>query len=117
VKRSKGKGKAKVEKEFEIIAIHGEGDQQTVNDLQAHRNMMDMHHYKTNGMAIPAHLESAPDEQPDIIIVLRDADHQFRIEWPVETWEEVEQWKQIAGFDPTKRHWKHGAKVKVTIGG
>jgi hypothetical protein len=106
-----------VEKEFEIIAIHGEGDRDKVNELQKHRNHMDALHYQSHGHDVPEHLNAEPDEQPDIIIVLRDVAHEFRVEWPVKTWEEVEQWKQIAGYDPKKRHWKHGAKLRVTVGG
>jgi hypothetical protein len=67
-------------------------------------------------MDIPASLANSPDEPPDVIIVLRDAHHNYRIDWPVETWEEVDKWKDIVGWDADKRQWKTGAVVKVQIG-
>lgn len=91
------------ELELTVIAIHGEGDRATVNALQAHRNRI-------------SGIDTIPNEDPDILVVLRDATHDFRIEWPVQTWEEVEEWKKLAGWDKEKRHWKHGAMVKVKLG-
>lgn len=93
-----------IEMELTVIAIHGEGDRDTVNALQDHRNKQ---------LAVNP---TPADESPDVMIVLRDIAHDFRMEWPVKTWDEVDEWKAIAGWDQAKRHWKHGAKVKVKIG-
>jgi hypothetical protein len=50
------------------------------------------------------------------MVILTDPSHPARrIEWPVATWDEVEEWKQRAGFDAEKRHWQHGATVTLTI--
>lgn len=108
-----------IEKEFTIIAIHGEGDQDAVNALQAHRNRLDgtvasAPHGGAHG--VPEAQPDTPKEPPDVIVIMRDDSHKHRIEWPVSTWEEVEEWKGIAGFDGDKRHWATGAIVKVTIG-
>lgn len=102
MKRSKGK--KMITRDFVVVAIHGEGDRDTVNALQKHRLM-------TNGDV------SEPDEAPDVVVILRDPDYSYRMEWPVDTWEEVEMWKDIAGWDKDKRHWKIGATIKVNIGG
>jgi hypothetical protein len=92
-----------IERTLQVVAIHGEGDRATVNALQLHRN-------KINGS------QDIPDEPPDVIVILRDPHHNWRIEWPVETWQEVEKWKKLAGWDQTKRHWATGAVVKVKLG-
>jgi hypothetical protein len=106
----------KIEKEFEILAIHGEGDRKTVNKLKQHINEIDAQHHARYNIDLPNHLKQPVDEKPDVIIILRDNTHTFRIEWRPETWEEVEQWKKLAGYDENKRHWKHGSKIKVKIG-
>lgn len=106
-----------IEKEFIVVAIHGEGDRSTVNSLQHHRNKEEALRLMRQGAEIPATLSDNPDEPPDMVVVLRDPHHNFRIEWPVETWEEVEHWKKLAGWDADKRHWQHGATVKVALGG
>lgn len=106
-----------IEKEFTVIAIHGEGDRNTVNAMQSHRNRVDIAHYSQHSISIPPNLLETPDLPPDITIILRDAETQhFRIEWTPKTWEEVEEWKGLVGYDQDKRHWKHGAKVMVKIG-
>ncbi len=89
-----------IERDLHVFAIHGEGDQTTVNKLQQHRNDL-------------ADIKDVADEPPDVIVVLRDKDHALRIEWPVESWEEVDKWKKLAGFDKTTRQWQLGAKIKV----
>jgi hypothetical protein len=92
-----------MEKELEVLCIHGEGDRATVNKLQTHRNKI-------------AHIDTVPDEQPDVVVVLRDEEHRLRIELPLVSWDEVEDWKKLAGWDAKKRHWHAGARVKVTFG-
>lgn len=92
-------------KEFVVLAVHGEGDRDTINALQAHRN--------TQGH--PA-VSDPPDEPADVVVILRDAVHSFRIEWPVTDWNEIEEWKKLIGWDAEKRHWKVGGKVTVSIG-
>lgn len=105
-----------IEMELTVIAIHGEGDRDTVNALQDHRNDVEARQRAAFNQIVPASLVMPADEPPDVMIVLRDAAHDFRMEWPVKTWEEVEEWKAAAGWDQDKRHWKHGATVKVKIG-
>jgi len=92
-----------IERDLVVLAVHGEGDRVTVNKLQEHRNRLSA-------------IKDAADEPPDVIVVLRDPDQGFRIEWPVETWEEVEEWKKMVGFDKSTRHWKLGATIKVRFG-
>lgn len=104
-----------IEHEYLVIAVHGEGDRACVNALQAHRNSVEAHRHQQYGMDIPDSLTVEPNEPPDVIIILRDAVHEMRIEHPVKTWQEVEQWKALIGFDDQKRHWKTGVKVKVTF--
>jgi len=48
------------------------------------------------------------------VVLLVDADGR-RVEWPVRTWDEVEQWQALAGWDPEKRHWRHGAAVTLAL--
>lgn len=91
-----------MKREFVVVAIHGEGDRATVNALQAHRNKVFSD-------------TTIPDEPPDVLVVLRDGDN--RMDLPLESWAEVEEWKTLAGYDAEKRHWKSGAIVKVTLGG
>jgi hypothetical protein len=106
-----------LEKEFVVVAIHGEGDRSIVNALQQHRNKEEAMRLMRQGVSdLPEALTAEPDESPDVVVVLRDPHHNFRLEWPVETWEEVEHWKELAGWDADKRHWQHGATVKVAIG-
>jgi hypothetical protein len=93
-----------IEHEYIVIAVHGEGDRETVNALQTHRTALD--HVGTSSV-------SQSDEPPDVMILLRDEVHNKRIELPVHTWDEVEMWKEMIGWDQDKRHWKSGAKVKV----
>lgn len=106
-----------MKREFTVVAIHGEGDRDTVNALQAHRNKVDAELYQRAGNPVPDALVDPPDMPPDIVIVLRDTEHRTRLEWPVQNWKEVDEWKKLAGYDNEKRHWKHGAKVKVSLGG
>src|SRR3954468_9945080 len=98
-------------KEFKVLAIHGEGDRDTVNAQQNHRNNVEVRRLSAHSVQIPDSMLMPADEPPDVIVVLRDEHHGFRMEWPVETWEEVEKWKKLAGYDPDKRHWKHGRTV------
>lgn len=105
-----------MDKVLKVIAVHGEGDRGVVNALQNHRNKEEAKRLASYNMPIPPHLARDADEPPDIVVLLRDEDHKFRIEWPVQTWKEVERWKTIAGFDAEKRHWQVGANVLVTIG-
>jgi hypothetical protein len=105
-----------MQKEYYVQAIHGEGDRDTVNDLQCHRNDLEVRRLQQAGQPVPSHLTSMPDEPPDVIVVLRDPHHNHRIELPLETWDEVQRWKTLAGYDHEKRHWKHGAKVLVRFG-
>lgn len=93
--------------ELTVVAIHGEGDQDTVNKLQDHRNGV--------GMTFPP--PAPANEPPDVVIVLRDEGHDVRMELIAKTWQEVDQWKKLAGYDSEKRHWKTGGKIKVKIGG
>lgn len=104
-----------MEQEFTVVAVHGEGCRDTVNDLQKHRNNLEIQRFAQHGREAPEQYTADPDEAPDVMIILRDDAHHFRIEWPVETWDAVEEWKTLIGWDPDKRHWKHGSKVKVTI--
>lgn len=105
-----------LEKLFKVVAVHGEGDRDHVNSLQDHRNKEEVERLSRFGVQAPVHMVVPADEPPDVVIILRDEHHQFRMEWPVETWEEVEAWKKLAGYDTDKRHWKQGAVVKVKIG-
>jgi hypothetical protein len=101
-----------------VLLVHGEGDRATVNALQRHRNAVEMSNFaRVNpGKPLPAQLAREPDEPPDVVVVLTDPSNPARrIEWPVATWDEVEDWKQRAGFDADKRHWQHGATVKLAI--
>jgi len=102
-----------VEQEFIVIAVHGEGDRDTVNTLQAHRDKMELQRLVQSGVSVKD--MEQPDEPPDVMIILRDEVHDKRIEHPVHSWEEVEEWKEMIGWDQDKRHWKTGAKVKVTF--
>jgi hypothetical protein len=105
-----------MKQKFIVIAIHGEGDRATVNALQEHRNAVEVHRLQQASVReIPAMLTRAPDEPPDVIVILRDLHHDFRIEWPVRSWAEVERWKDLAGYDEKTRHWQHGATVEVSI--
>lgn len=102
-----------IEHEYTVIAVHGEGDRETVNNLQRHRNREDIMHLSMAGIT---KLEPDVDEPPEVIIVLRDEAHNKRIDHPVETWAEVEWWKKTIGWDQSKRHWKLGTKIKVGFG-
>lgn len=104
-----------IELELTVIAVHGEGDRDTVNALQAGRNGADAAYYLRNGHPVPPELANPPDEPSDVVVVLRD-DAGTRLEKIVADWDEVEQWKTLAGYDADKRHWQNGAKVKVQIG-
>ena len=97
-----------MKKEYTVVAIHGEGDRDFVNSLQQHRN-------NVFGQNTPDGLQAQPDEAPDVIVVLRDEQHNHRIELMLQDWEQVDYWKQLAGYDVEKRHWKTGATVKVTF--
>ena len=105
----------KVDLEFTVIAIHGEGDRATVNSLQKYRDGIEMVRQAQAGNDVPH--PSVPDEPPEVTILLRDDLHHSRMEIPVRDWDTVEKWKKIAGWDADKRHWQHGAKVKVTVSG
>lgn len=102
-----------IEQEYTVIAVHGEGDRDTVNSLQSHRDHVEKLRMIQNGVQLEE--MEKPDEPPDILIVLRDDAHDKRIEHPVFTWDEVEKWKEMIGWDQEKRHWKTGAKVKVSF--
>jgi hypothetical protein len=104
---------AKIDMELSVAAIHGEGDRDTVNTLQKHRNDTERIRQAQAGNKTPDMPPS--DEPPDVTIVLRGDSHHLRMEIPVTDWDTVEQWKKLAGWDADKRHWQHGAKVKVTI--
>jgi hypothetical protein len=93
-----------IERELTVVAVHGEGDQSTVNALQQHRYRLDRI------------IDKVADEPPDIIVVLRDDNHTVRVDWVAQSWQEVEQWKELIGFDENTRHWKQGAKIKVRFG-
>lgn len=106
-----------LEMEMLVIVVHGEGDQATVNRLQDHRNSLEaMRLAKEGAASIPVRLTRAADEPPDIVIVMRDPAHDYRLEWIPKTWIEVAEWKRLIGFDEDLRRWNHGAKVKVRIG-
>jgi hypothetical protein len=100
-----------------VLLVHGEGDRETVNRLQAHRNAVEVSNFaRANpGQPLPKHLVAAPDEPPNVLVLLIDTDGQ-RFECPARSWDEVEIWKQLAGWDADKRHWRHGATVKLTLG-
>jgi len=107
-----------IEREFTVIAIHGEGDQATVNTLQKHRNTEELIRLQRSGAEnIPPHLSESPDEPPDIIIVMRDIHGGNRMEIPVNTWDEVREWKKLAGWNQATRQWPAGAIIKVQMGG
>lgn len=106
-----------IEQEFIVVAVHGEGCRDTVNALQKHRNDLEVQRFAMVGREAPEQFTADPDVSPDVTVVLRDDAHHFRIEWPVETWDEVDEWKQLIGWDPDKRHWKQGGKVIVKISG
>jgi hypothetical protein len=99
-----------------VLLVHGEGDRTTVNALQAHRNNIDISHFARSqpGKPVPQHLTAPPDEPPDVLVLLEDENGR-RLEWPVKTWDEVERWKELAGWDPDKRHWQHGARVTLAL--
>jgi hypothetical protein len=105
-----------IEKAMTVLLVHGEGDRDTVNRLQAHRNAVEVSNFaRANpGRPLPAHLTAPPDEPPNVLVLLVDADGR-RLEWPVKSWDEVEAWKALAGWDPDKRHWRHGAIVKLSL--
>src|SRR6516164_6785984 len=84
-----------IEKVMTVLLVHGEGDRATVN-------------------ALPPHLSAPPDEPPHVTVLLVDEDG-CRLEWPVKTWDEVEDWKALAGWDAEKRHWRHGATVTLAL--
>lgn len=104
-----------IELDFIVIAIHGEGDRTTVNALQQHRNDEEVLRLQRSGGTISDALTDPPDEPPDVLVILRDQYHNFRMEIPAETWDDVEEWKKLAGWDQDKRHWKTGAILKVQI--
>ena len=110
-----------IEKTMTVLLVHGEGGRDYLNSLQRHRNNVELRNFAKShpGSPLPAHLTAEPDEPPDVVVVLVD-DPQHprrRVEWPVETWDEVALWQQLAGWDPDKRHWQHGAQVELTIAG
>jgi hypothetical protein len=106
-----------IEKTMTVLLVHGEGDRATVNALQAHRNAIEISNFaRANpGKPLPQHLVVEPDEPPDVTVLLTDPAHPGRrIEWPLANWQEVEAWKELAGFDGVKRHWQTGATVLLT---
>jgi len=105
-----------IEKVMTVLLVHGEGDRATVNALQRHRNNVELSNFArfNAGKPVPQHLSAEPDEPPDVVVLLVDADGR-RVEWPVRTWDEVEQWQALAGWDPEKRHWRHGAAVTLAL--
>jgi len=108
-----------IERAFTVLLIHGEGDRDHLNTLARHRKNIELSNYtRANpGQALPERLTAAPDEQPDVLVLLSDPQQPGgrAIEWPVRTWDEVEAWKALAGWDPAKRHWQFGATVKLAI--
>lgn len=97
--------------EATVVCVHGEGDRATVNRRADRYNQ---------ALWRPGQPPPAPaDEPPQVSLVLRDEygrHHPFRLEVPLDTWDEVEAAKAAIGWDAAKRHWKHGAKVRITIG-
>jgi hypothetical protein len=109
-----------IEKTMTVLLVHGEGGRDYVNTLQRHRNAVELSAFARSnpGQPLPAHLTAEPDEPPDVMVVLVDPENPRRkVEWPVVTWDEVALWQQLAGWDPVKRHWQHGAQVTLTIAG
>lgn len=99
-----------------IVCVHGEGDRQTVNDLKKNAlvsGLMSATPGKT--LSIADSEVTAPDEPPDVVVVLRDDVSDVRVELPLSNWTDVESWKELAGYDSVKRHWSSGAKVKMTF--
>jgi hypothetical protein len=107
---------ATVTTHLKVVCVHGEGDRETVNMLARNAGIAGMLAANPRtSVAQASDAIGAPDAPPDVIVVLRDDGHQERIEHPVASWEEIEEWKQIAGWDPVKRYWGSGGKVKVTF--
>lgn len=105
-----------IEKVMTVLLVHGEGDRATVNALQQHRNNIEISNFAraNTGKPLPPHLSAPPDEPPHVTVLLVDEDGR-RLEWPVKTWDEVEDWKALAGWDAEKRHWRHGATVTLAL--
>jgi len=108
-----------IEKEFFVLLVHGEGDRDHVNHLARHRRNFELSNFArlNPGQPLPARLTAEPDEHPDVTVLLQDPDLPSGrpTEWTVRTWDEIEAWKALIGWDPEKRHWRHGAKVKLAI--
>lgn len=98
-----------------VVAVHGEGDRDRVNADQAARNRVAAMDEARAGRTPPPALTEPPDEPPSVLAVLRDEHHHDRIELHMTSWEDVEAFKAVAGYDAEKRHWKHGATVVLTI--
>lgn len=106
-----------IEREMTVIAIHGEGDRaaivlRSVSDAEAKELL-------ASPDALDGRLQAVA---PEVTVVLADAEG-HRLELKLRSWGEVEVMKGLAGFDMSpdrngkpKRHWQHGAKIKVTIG-
>lgn len=105
-----------ITRKFNVAAIHGEANREKLNADKKALNQISKTEHARARVAAPAHLDTEPDEQPQVLVVLRDDNHHDRIELHLTTWEEVEEMKKLAGYDRNKHHWKTGGTVSITVG-
>ncbi len=106
-----------IKRELIVVAVHGEGDRAKVNANRAALNRAQKIEFGRRGLDAPKGLDDEPDEPGQVTVVLRDDHSHDRIELHFNSWEEIEAWKKLSGWDAEKGHWIAGGKVKLSIGG
>lgn len=111
-----------------VVAVHGEGDRASLVKARFEANKLEVGRLSRDGKNVPQELFNPMPEVdgPQVVLVTRDGQgHQ--VDWPITTWEQVEELKALVGFDMTphpgapnepRRHWgKQGADGRTTFDG
>ncbi len=100
-----------------VLAIHGEGDR----EAYAAYHLKATHSEKELSELAAGNPEELVRRKqaiaPDVLVICHDpaGDGNRRVELRLHSWPEVDELKRLTGWDPDKRHWRHGAQIKLTL--
>ena len=102
-----------IETVMTVIAVHGEGDRDKVNRLEHFNQRVQR---GVGGQPVPEDLIPVPDVAPEVMLVLLDPDDRYRrVQFKLDTWEQVEEAKKLVGWDQEKSQWVFGKQIKISI--